>query len=429
MSYSTPPPRSVPDRGIPPPSSPSGSSAARRVLGLVLAMLGMLLALLAAAFSWGQVAVLVLAVLLFLVATRLFALWLSARPLQSAPWGPPVQSVYGGDPLLASRFSGSFNAAATTALGYDEFAPVSPQVSLLNGSDPRTVDKQPTLIFAQSPIEQDKFFVLDPPLGNERCFLLPKEGEPLVECQDRYALAADHGYRRYAVSDGVAGSFVPGPWARVVAKSFVQQGTLLLEERDFHAWLLRCSREWQSWIEQRWVPTINATRLSNGDQARDWSQEIGQGAQATLLGCVIDPSWSNAVALTINIFAIGDSEFFHFAPSQRGGWVVQHAFPYMSSRDFNSYPTTLVTAERPDLVKRAWASHKATTLSAFPGDMIVLATDTLARWIWAQIELQTNRWQLLLTLQTLDEFEAYLRSEFRRDQVEDDDVTMLVIPL
>ena len=65
------------------------------------------------------------------------------------------------------------------------------------------------------PIEQDELFQLDLPTTGEYVLYLPKEGEALVECQDRFALNAHR--RRYAVADGVSGSFAPGPWARIVA--------------------------------------------------------------------------------------------------------------------------------------------------------------------------------------------------------------------
>ncbi|HCI79961.1 MAG TPA: hypothetical protein DHW02_09730, partial [Ktedonobacter sp.] len=80
------------------------------------------------------------------------------------------------------------------------------------------------------PIEQDAIFQLDTSVG-VRCLMLPKEGEPLVECQDRYAL--DDSQRCYALADGVSNSFVPGPWARIVTKRFVECGGQLDNDAFF----------------------------------------------------------------------------------------------------------------------------------------------------------------------------------------------------
>jgi len=59
----------------------------------------------------------------------------------------------------------------------------------------------------------------------------------------------------------------------------------------------------------------------------------------------------------------------------------------------------------------------------------VLATDTLAKWLLKQIERDTRRWTPLLSISDPGAFEQHIRRELQRDQVEDDDLTMLVIPI
>ncbi len=253
------------------------------------------------------------------------------------------------------------------------------------------------------PIEQDPLFQLDRPAANTRCFLLPKEGEPLVECQDRYALDAQHSC--YAVADGVAGSFVPGPWARIVAQRFVERAGAFTDQQDFRQWLSACSTEWHEWIDKRWVPTINALRQRNGDGPANWSEEIRKGAQTTLIACTLLPEMGGsyaayAASTLVNIFAIGDSEFFLFRANMQGGWQLEQAFPFTHPAEFGTRPDTLVTSQRDDLLAWAWTHAKTTMVSAFPGDLLVLATDTLAKWLLTQVQQQnTDRWVPLLSIQ------------------------------
>ncbi len=207
------------------------------------------------------------------------------------------------------------------------------------------------------PIAEDEMFAFDQPGADECCFILPKEGEPLVECQDRYALNSLS--RCYAVADGVAGSFVPGPWARTVAQGFVGRNGEFASKNDFQHWLADCSDRWQCWMEDRWVPTMNALREHNGDQPGDWNNDIRQGAQTTLIGCSLYRSPDiNDVSTMVRIFVIGDSEFFRFSPSANGSWKLVDTFPFNDPAEFNARPDTLVSLPRADLLERTWQSRK-----------------------------------------------------------------------
>jgi len=278
------------------------------------------------------------------------------------------------------------------------------------------------------PIEKDSIFELDHPTANERCFLLPKAGEPIVECQDSYALHAEH--RCYAVADGVAGSFVPGPWARIIAKGFVERAGKFTDGDDFQNWLVNCSRQWHAWIEERWVPTMNVLRERNGERHGDWSNDIRLGAQTTLIGCSLLPGTRPGdVSTTVDVFAIGDGEFFLFSPNKNGEWEIVEAFPYYDPGEFGSHPDTLVTIARADLLDRAWMQRKTTRFNTFPGDLVVLATDTLAKWLLTQVRQRTLKYISLLTSTDPDAFEQRIRYELHHGHIEDDDLTMLIIPI
>lgn len=453
MAYSSSPVSNRGNRGM---TNQSPSGTGRRALGLLLSCASIILGLLGVIFFQSAVAF-ILALIVILFAARVFALWLGAnrrppelsRPsvdVSRQPWmaagatperygqinsGAFAPSTQPGSFVPRPIAEGVINAAAT-AMARPAFSAWNAALSA-NANQSAPEPEAPGVAAASLPyipIDQDPLFQLDAPVADERCFLLPKEGEPLVECQDRFALYASGARRCYAVADGVAGSFVPGPWARIVAKSFVERGGSFADMAEFQDWLADCSRQWHTWIEQRWAPTINALRERNGDSPGNWSNEIRQGAQTTLIGCALAPARQieNDTSTAISIFAVGDAQLFLFTPNQ-GGWNIEDMFPFDSSSAFDARPDTLVTAARPDLVERAWQRHKTMLINAFPGDLLVLTTDTLAKWLLTQIEQDTRRWNPLLSISDPDTFEQHIRREFHRDHAEDDDLTMLIIPI
>lgn len=339
--------------------------------------------------------------------------------------------------LNANHYTSSLQPTYTPAFAYAQADVPQPLFPQHSGYDipPQQPANNPIVMYnaappvPYTPIDQDELFQLDAPVNGVLCFILPKEGELMVECQDRYAL--NTGQKCYAVADGVAGSFVAGPWARIVSKSFVKHGGNFTNEGEFKQWLTACSEEWHRWMENRWVPTMNAMRARSGDRPGDWSNDIRLGAQTTLIGCSLYSSGSLRKSTHIaRVFAIGDGEFFHFRPNDVGAWDLMQAFPYQQSSQFGSRPNTLMTMLRPDLLEHTWMSKQTLEMvSVKSGDRIVLTSDTLARWLLTQIEQQTNRWQPLLSFKELHDFEEYIREELHQGRIEDDDLTMLVIPV
>lgn len=307
---------------------------------------------------------------------------------------------------------------------------------------------EPTSNVPYVPIEQDALFQLDTPMADEYVLYLPKEGEALVECQDRFAL--DTVGRCYAIADGVSGSFVPGPWARIVARGFVEYVSETLREAPgghyervssraeqcfgdsthFEQWLQQCRHAWYRWMRERWVPTINAMRVHHGNSAMNWDIEIEQGAQTTLTGCWLRPR-TDPLDAYIDVFVsiIGDSEFFLFRRDEQGEWQNIVALPFISVDEFEIRPTVLATRPQAELVERAWMRRQEGCVPALPGDRIILATDTLAKWLLSQVQHQEKAWTLLLDSTDSSLHERLLRHELHENRMEDDDLTMLVIPV
>lgn len=415
-----------------------------RIPGVILSLCSSILALAGifyALFPWHGPLSLLFSIVVGLFGTRMFVLWLGAtRPAtkklvtEGKPWarsitadatqqlpltqpGPP-QGLYRHDIsspastmtalIPQSLYSGDYVLQTTLPGMYDD----NPQVA--------------TTIAMNVPIDKDPLFQLDEPVPGTRCFILPREGKLMFECQDRFALNAKR--RRYAVANGTADSFVPAPWARLLCKNFVERSGDFASEEEFIGWLVACSQQWHRWMVQRWVTTMNVLRTRIGDKPGDWSNDIRQGAEATLIGCSIMPgSPLRKTTPAIQVFAIGDSEFFLFRPHPENGWMLMKCFPYTEPYQLGSHLRTVTTSVREDMLKGAWTHHQKTSINALAGDRIILATGTIARWLLWQIEQNTGRWVPFLNITHPKVFEQYMREEQHAGRIEDEDLTMLSI--
>ncbi len=432
------------------PKQSTGKQSPLRFAGVLLSLLALLLSAIAV-FLHANTASLIIALIICLFSLRLFLLWMGSNKTENAAQSPATSRAF-HEAHASSNGSYEYNGwqqdtyqqghveaqQPVPASSYAQAAQYVPQpaftpaMAYAQGGDAAQISgyaqpARPAKPYV--PIAEDEMFALDAPGNDECCYLLPKEGEPLVECQDRYALNSLS--RCYAVADGVAGSFVPGPWARTVAKGFVERNGEFAGREDFQRWLAERGERWQAWMEETWVPTMNALRQRNGDGPGDWSNDIRTGAQTTLVGCSLqrNPDFHD-VSTLVRVFAIGDSEFFRFSPGADGNWSLAEAFPFTNPAEFNARPDTLVSLPRADLLEMAWQRRKTMVCNAYPGDRLVLASDTLAKWLLGQVQQgDAARWMPLITCNNAAEFEQRIRQAFYADHVEDDDITMLVIPI
>ena len=175
---------------------------------------------------------------------------------------------------------------------------------------------------------------------------------------------------------------------------------------------------------------MHAMYKRSRDSYSDWSNDIRPGAQTTLIGCsLLSQRERQDAATAVSVFAIGDSEFFLFRPNTSAGWDLVEMFPYSDPDEFGSRPDTLVTALRTDLLEQAWTQRKTKLCKVSSGDIIVLASHTLAKWLLTQVQQHSDRWRPLLSGISTAEFEQYIRTELHNDCIEDDDLTMLIIPI
>lgn len=285
----------------------------------------------------------------------------------------------------------------------------------------------PWLSAAQAPaprpaqaVVEDPLFAF-PPTGSARAFIQPKEGEPLRRCQDFYAADPAHGV--FAVADGVSTAFLPRPWASIIARAAVRTPSALRTEAAFRSWLDEAAAHWRDWVVDRWLPAIQRQQAERGEIPAKYGEMIAdKGSQTTLILCEVLPERDGAQVM---LTSIGDAVGLH-ARRAKDGWELLDAFPVDDPDHFGVQPPTLPTRTEPALQARAWRECGRRTLVARLGDRILLATDTMAEWL---LRNPATRLAQVLALTSAEEFELLIERERQRGLMQDDDMTVLIIPI
>ncbi len=273
------------------------------------------------------------------------------------------------------------------------------------------------------PFDQDPLFALEtPPLGIT-VLTLPKEGMQLaLEYEDNYAIHGAAG--RFAVTDGVTTSFVPRPYARIIARTFVDQPDVVRDQESCEAWLAQCANTWLQWMRDRWVPTIARQRRIAGKPPVDYTEQIDvRGAQATLIGCAVGRGPSSPQLM---ITSVGDAQCFLVRPDpQQGGMRIISAFPLQDPAQFNPNPATLGT--RHDLIATGWSRMTSVVYDVDYGDLIILTSDALGQWL---LRDPIDHLRLLLaTSSAPPRFAELIAQQRQLGTLEDDDITAVLVPL
>lgn len=299
----------------------------------------------------------------------------------------------------------------------------------------------------------DPLFALEEPAKGVRLFLFSTDPGRL--CDASFACNPTRGM--YVIAEGVhvhdgnvSQSFVSAPWARIIAKNFAQQPQAFIDEQSFRGWLEASATQWRDWMTNTWVPAINQWRQERGERPGDWTSDIeDKGAHAKLLGAAL---LRNGTQLEARILAIGDGRFLVFRRNE-ASFQLRSVFPENTPDDLNLGAPTLQTLHDPRMVKLAWNKRQARRVPLQSGDVIVLATGSVAKWLLTQaqqVQEQEDKivggsiwsaqatqlvdpimtdWTTLLTTDDQLECERLLRREVAAGRLEEEDSTIVVIPV
>lgn len=223
---------------------------------------------------------------------------------------------------------------------------------------------------------------------------MQKEGDAMAECADawyhlvqgggsvqglRATRATDDSTVRCAVADGASLSALPEPWARTLVRELCAVPVRALSDADtLHAALRTLSDGW---------PAALRSYVTGLGRPLDWLEPhaLQHGPAATFVAVGVLPvpggwRWSAA--------AVGDCCLFH----TRGDTLVT-AFPLCLPESFGHHPDLVrgldcLGAAGPSAIRTA--SGKAA-----PGDVLLLASDALAKWALTQETGRRPVWRQL----------------------------------
>ena len=233
-----------------------------------------------------------------------------------------------------------------------------------------------------------------------RAYWTAKAGNAATDYEDAYAIGVDC----LAIADGATESSFARLWASALAEGFVSDPSAVLPCTTERL------QEWARPLQTTWTQAVpwNTLPWFAEDKARS-------GAFATLVGFQFQPD-----AQTWRAFAIGDSCFFLI----RAG-ALKQAFPLEHSSQFDSRPILL--SSNPANNKRVWNDVVVMDGAYHVGDILVFATDALAKWLLARAEAGERPWDALCGLSSQEEFETFV-TRLRHDRVmRNDDVTLVIV--
>jgi hypothetical protein len=220
--------------------------------------------------------------------------------------------------------------------------------------------------------------------------------------EDAWAVDIDRGC--VAISDGASISYDSRTWARLLVERYV------------------CDNS----VNEVWVASaVNEYTVTANVEALPWYQQgaFEQGSFATLVGAELAPNGTD-----LEIVAVGDSLALHL----RNGQMLA-AFPFTEAEQFDADPMLLSTVHHanhfvgaPDFFKQ----HSAPTWEVREGDVLMLVTDAVGRWLLtAPAPDEPPRSQTLLAVADATEFEKLILRLRSEKLIKLDDSTMLRIQL
>lgn len=274
---------------------------------------------------------------------------------------------------------------------------------------------------------------IDPAIGNEQLGLsaVIKEygfiSEPSTEKTDEsnqdafYRGDDSHGQLTYAVADGVSQS----PDARNWAQRLVGISPLVLSHKD--SFVSEFFKMQSAYLED-WEGRKNIILENNKN---NWRFNFGNRST------INTPSGATYCSVTFHktdeglqyhALAIGDSCLFHISDGK-----LHNFFPLEKIEDFSRPPCVAYAGISKESLVDPTIGLQTCSGSVKEGDFIILATDAIAKWIYAQYsspdsEVKNFRELLMLAkANDVDGMRAYISKERMNATLQDDDTTLLIL--
>ena len=236
-------------------------------------------------------------------------------------------------------------------------------------------------------------------------FITHKKAESIDDCQD--AIKVNEECSRYAVADGATLSFFPKQWAELLVKHFCEMPNLSLNVENWKQWLVPIQEAWYKQVEER-VRRRDQFYLTNSFNERE-------PAVSTLVGLEVEKTKREWRAVVV-----GDSCLFHKNSSGFRSYLIEKSEDFTDRPEaFGSFPEA--NPYTPEFIKGELQS----------GDVFILATDALAKWILEHKESE-NLEEVLHRLEQIEDREQFHQfvnqaRDAEKIRLVNDDVALMLI--
>ena len=212
-------------------------------------------------------------------------------------------------------------------------------------------------------------------LFESRSYWLAKDAEAAHEHPETYedASACSAEMRRAAIADGVSQAMFSGIWARLLTEAAVEQPPDVTDAAAFHQWLVEPRAQWAAQVAAKQLNYFQRQKL-----------QAVHGGYSTLQWLEFESSAPDSEEYEFHSYAVGDCCLFHV----RDGQVIS-TFPMERSEEFDRHPMSICSVDR---------KHDELVASEFKvfhglcraGDLLVLATDAIAKWAMEILETDSS---------------------------------------
>jgi serine/threonine protein phosphatase PrpC len=239
-----------------------------------------------------------------------------------------------------------------------------------------------------------------------------KEMETISGCQDNFSY--NEANNCFAIADGATQSFYSSIWSKLLVDYFCENPQI-----DKNNW-----QEWLELIQQKWLEEVRAEleKAKSGNNFA-WIEiynglERSKSATSTFIGLQF-------IENQAKISIVGDSCLFIF----QGNQLIQ-TYLLKKSTNFNDRPGYFGSRSKnnddyePEFldIELKYKQHSDKLY-------FVLATDALAEYIFKYTEQQRDILTTLLTINSEQEFENFVKSARQDDTIKmkNDDVTLMIL--
>ena len=207
-------------------------------------------------------------------------------------------------------------------------------------------------------------------LFQSRCFWHPKDREFAAEYEDAFRVG-EHGV--VAVADGVSSAIFSRQWSNILTQGVIDSPPDLSNDQAFAAWLADRREAWKESIDFSQLGFFQKQKL----------QEVG-GAYSTLLWIELRPPLVEDESAEIELYgrAIGDCCMFIVRDGE-----LACKFPLELAEEFDADPLTICSVNRN---RDHLLDFESVEFACHPGDLIVLASDALAKWAYQRLEAEED---------------------------------------